>query len=142
MKSSQQPNNIDLLFLKRGINMNVLTDQALNINGMYHYGGSSFPFEKFIVTDIRMVWVSGAANVTPIGGIFTATGGGGSAIVAAAQTWPGLASGKLVTPPLAALCATDIQTVAIGASALYLTLTTTNSGAMTTDLYVYGIALY
>jgi hypothetical protein len=143
MKVSPQPNNVDLIFLRRGIGLTTSGDQFLNVSAMNHLGGSTLPFEKFIITDIRFVCTAGAADAAPVGGIYNAASKGGSAVVAAAQSWAGASAvGKIVTPTLAAVCATDVQTLAIGASALFFNLTTLSGTSCTGDLYVFGIVLY
>lgn len=142
MKSKAQPDNLDLLFLLRGVNMNILTSQALNANALYHNASVSQPFSRFIVTDIRLLWISGSLSVTPVGGIYTGTGKTGSIVVAAAQTWPNFGTDKQVRPTLAAACDTDIFTLPAATSGLFLQLDTAAGSVATADLYVFGFPVY
>lgn len=142
MKTTPQPANLDLLFLLRGANMNVLTSQGLNANSLSHTQGSSQPFSRFKITDIMLMWISGTASVTPVGGIYTGTGKTGSIVVAAAQTWGNFGTDKLVRPTLQPVCDTDIFTLPSATNALFLQLDTANGAAMTADIYVFGFPVY
>lgn len=118
--------HLQRLFVLRSANMAVTTDQ---------------PFQKvfdgtlWLPTHIVANRISGAFGVACVGGIYTAAAKGGTALVAAAQSWA-LLTGAL-TSVTAALAVASIQSTA----ALYLSLTTGNTGALTADHFVYGLVL-
>ena len=79
--------------------------------------------------------VSGAFGVACLGGCYTAASKGGTAFVAATQSWANLtAGGKIVDATLIAGVGTDIITAAL----LYFALTTANTGALTADIYLFA----
>lgn len=79
--------------------------------------------------------VSGAFGVSCLGGVYTAAAKGGTAIVAAAQSWANLTgAGKIVDATLIAGVGTDI----VSAALLYLSLTTGNTGALGADVYLFA----
>jgi hypothetical protein len=118
-----------LLFLGRSINMAITTDQALN---------KVFSGANWVPTKIIALHKTGAFNTACAGGIYTAVSKGGNAIVASTQSWADLvASGTIVDATLAAIA----STIAGSVSTLYLSLTTGNTGALTADVYVFGVVL-
>ncbi len=118
-----------LLFVGHGLDFQSTADQAL---------AKQFSGSKFIITKIVANRISGAVATSALGGIYTAASKGGSALVAATQSWAGLSgAGKIVDATLAALLATDVQT----ASPLYLSLSTGSTGAVTADLFIFGIVV-
>lgn len=105
------------------------TDQALTMIGAP---------TLWIPTNIMARRVTGAFGVACAGGVYTAATKGGNAIVAAAQTYAGLSgAGKIQTCTVAAIAATDVQT----STTLFLSLSTGNTGALTADVYVFGMTL-
>lgn len=118
-----------LLFVGRSLNMAVTSDQALT----KMVGGTNY-----MITKVVGVRKTGAFGTACLGGIYTATSKGGSALVAAAQTWANLTgAGKAVDATLAAVVGTDAQS----ATTLYLSLTTANTGALTADVFVFGVVI-
>jgi hypothetical protein len=115
------------LFVKYAADMTVTTDQSfVRVAG----------FTNWIPTYIVAIRASGAFGTACAGGIYTAAGGGGTAIVAAGQSWANLTgSGKIVIATLNA-GTTDAFT-----ATPILTLTTGNTGALTANLYVFGLIL-
>jgi hypothetical protein len=109
-----------------GANMNVTTDQAIPITRI----GS----QKYIITKIVVTNASTSLTAAD-GGIYTTTSKGGTAIVAAAQVYTALT---------AATVALDL-TLAVNNTYtldnLYFSLTGTQGGAATADIYVFGIVL-
>lgn len=72
---------------------------------------------------------------TAVGGIYTATAKGGSAIVANTQVYSALTGAtKIVNLTLAAVAGTDVRTESL----LYLSLTTPQGAAATADIFVFG----
>ena len=114
------------LFAIRGANMQLTTDQALTKLGT---------FTNWFPTRIIGVRSTGGATVTCAGGIYTAATKGGTAIVAAGQSWITL-TGTLgcTDATIAAL------TVALTATPI-LSLTTGSTGAVTADVIIYGVVL-
>lgn len=108
-----------------GANMNVTTDQAIAITA-----------SKYIIR--RIVVTNASTNLTlAVGGFYTATSKGGTAVVAATQVYTALTgSTKYVEVTLQNL-ATDVLT----AGTIYLSLTVAQGGAATCDVYVYADAL-
>lgn len=120
-------NQQQLLFAGRGLNFQSTSDQQLI---------KQFIGTNYVITKIIAVRKSGGATIACAGGIYTATAKGGSALVAAAQSWLGLSgAGKIVDATLAALIATDVQS----ANPIYLSLTTGSTAAVTGDVLVFGI---
>lgn len=117
-----------LLFVGRALDFQLTTDQALT---------KMFTGTNYRVTDICAVRKTGGGSVACAGGIYTAAAKGGSAVVGVAQSWVALAAGKIVAATLAALVATDI----LSAAALYLSLTTGSTAAVTADVFVYGYVI-
>ena len=117
-----------LLFTNAGANMQSTSDQAFVKNGT---------FTTYVITKVMARHKTGAASVVCAGGVYTAAAKGGSALVAAAQSWVNLtATNKIVDASLAAVIATDAQT-----ATPILSLTTGSTGACTADLFIFGFAL-
>lgn len=89
---------------------------------------------RYIVRRCIARRVSGAFGVACLGGLYTAASKGGSAIVAATQTYAALTgAGLVVDTTLAAIALTTVVT----ANPLYFALTTGNTGALVADIYVW-----
>lgn len=120
--------NAQRLFIARGVDLQSTADQILT---------KVFRGTTYVITSIIAVGKSGGATVACSGGIYTAASKGGSALVAAGQSWLGIsAAGKMVQATLAALNATDAQT-----AGLFFSLTTGSTAAATADLHLYGLIL-
>lgn len=118
-----------LLFKISAADMAVTTDQAMT---------KIFSGTKWTATRIFALRAAGAYNTACLGGVYTAASKGGSAIVAATQTYAGLTgAAKMADLTLAALLGTDVQSAAV----IYVALTTANGAALTADYYVYGVVL-
>ncbi len=90
---------------------------------------------KYVIRRVVANQVSGATSVACLGGVYTAASKGGSALIAAAQSWLGLSgSGKIVDATLAAIATTNVVT----SSTLYLSLSTGSTAACTADVYIYA----
>lgn len=117
-----------LLFVLRGANLAVTTDQVFT----KLFGGTNYR-----ITNVTAVRKSGAFGTAALGGIYTAASKGGTPLVAATQTFAGLTgAGKIQDCTLAAVIATDVQT-----ATPILSLTTGNTGALTADIFIYGVPL-
>jgi len=115
-----------LLFIKRGANLQSTADQALT---------KQFSGTNYVITKVLAVTKSGGATVACAGGLYTAASKGGSALVAATQSWLGAsAAGKAVDATLAAVVGTDVQS----ATPIF-SLTTGSTAAATADLFVFGL---
>lgn len=119
-------NVIQVLFRGTNLDMTLTTDQALT---------KLFSGTNWATTAIFGVRKSGAFGVSCAGGIYTTTAKGGTAIVAAVQSWAALTGAGTSTQ--ATIAAGGIQTTA----ALYLSLTTGNTGALAADIFVCGHVL-
>lgn len=118
-----------LLFVGRDLNFQLTTDQALT---KVHDGG------RYKVTQVVAAQKSGAFNTACAGGLYTAASKGGSALVAAGQSYANLtATNKIVDATVAAVNTTDAQS----AAQLFVSLTTGNGAALTADVYVFGVIL-
>src|SRR5690349_21519110 len=116
-----------LLAIMKGANMNTTSDQAIPIN---LHGTTKYFIERIMTTN-----ASGAMTLV-VGGIYTATNKGGTAVVSAVQAWSGLAgSTSLLGLTLASL------TTVLTASTLYLSLSTPRGSAGTADIYIFGKVL-
>lgn len=106
--------------------MNSTADQAIPIR-----------VGKYVVR--KIVVTNASANLTlAIGGFYTASSKGGTAVVANTQVFTALsASTKYVDLTLASIVATDIRTE----STLYLSLTTAQGTAATADVFIFGDSL-
>lgn len=119
-------NNMQLLFVGRGLNFQSTADQTLT----KAFGGTNF-----VVTHVVAKRVSGAASVACAGGIYDAAAKGGNAIVAAAQSWVTLAASVIVQATVATL------TAQLSASTINLSLTTGSTAAVTADVFVFGYCI-
>lgn len=118
-----------LLFVLNSADLTLTTDQALT---------KVFSGTNYKVTQVVANRLTGAFGVACAGGLYTATAKGGSALVAAGQSWANMTgAGKIVDATLAAVVGTDVQT----ATPLYLSLTTGNTGALTAKVFVFGVVL-
>lgn len=121
--------NMQRLFIARSVDLQSTADQILT---------KVFRGTTYVVTSVIAVGKSGGATVACVGGIYTAAAKGGSALVAAGQSWIGVsAAGKMTQATLAALVGTDAQT----AAPLYFSLTTGSIAAATADLHLFGVVL-
>jgi hypothetical protein len=120
-------NAMQLLFVLRSANLQVTTDQQFQ----KIFGGSAYQVSQIIARQR-----TGAASVLCAGGIYDAASKGGNIIAAAAQSWVTLASGIIVTVPVASL----LQTTLLSATP-YFSLTTASTAACTADVYIFGIDL-
>ena len=117
---------VQLLFTKTGADMQSTGDQTFTMQGSVG---------TYVLTKVVARWASGATTVACAGGIYTAAAKGGSALVAAAQSWINLTGArKIVDGTLAAVVGTDEQT-----ATPILSLTTGSTGAATADLALYGV---
>lgn len=116
------------LFVLRGANMAVTTDQAFT---------KMFSGTNYQITGIYALAKTGAVAALTAGGIYTAAAKAGIALVAAAQVWTSLtAAGKLQTVTLGAPIASDVQT-----ATPILSLTTASGTAATADIFITGVVL-
>lgn len=127
--NSGTPNNPQsLLFVIRGADLQLATDQALTRMGA---------FTNYTVTKVIAKQVSGGASVACTGGIYTGAGKTGNALVAATQSWLNLtATGKIVDATLAAINGTDAQS-----ATPILSLTTGSTAAATADVMIWGVVV-
>lgn len=117
-----------LLFVLRGADMTLTTDQAFTKVGA---------FTNYAITSIYAVRKTGAFSVACLGGLYSAAGKTGDIMIAAAQSWAGLSgAGKMVAATLAALLGTNVET-----ATPILALSTGNTGALTADIFIYGVPL-
>jgi hypothetical protein len=72
------------------------------------------------------------------GGVYTAASKGGTAIVAASQTF---VTAQAIAPTIPNTLATNMATTRFTANPLYLSLTTPKGSAVTCDMYVIGVDL-
>lgn len=109
--------------LIKGANMNTTADQMIEMS-----------CSRYIIRRIMAVNPSTSLTLA-VGGIYTATSKGGSAVVANTQVYTVLTGAtKYLDITLASVVGTDIRTEA----ALYLSLTTGQGGAATCDIYIMG----
>lgn len=107
----------------KGANMNSTSDQLIPMD-----------CNRYIIRRITAMNASTSLTLA-VGGIYTATSKGGSAVVAATQVWSTLTgSTKFLDMTLASITTTDWRTE----PALYLSLTTSQGGSATVDLYIYA----
>lgn len=111
----------------RSANMTLTTDQLADWQ---------IPVPTAYVIDRVLVRrMTGAFGTACAGGLYTTTAKGGSALVAAGQSYAALTgAGKVVDATLAAIATSDVTTSAT----LYLSLTTGNTGALTADVLIYA----
>lgn len=116
-------NGIQLLFMLRGANLQLTSDQqfAKMFNGL-----TWDPY--FIVAN----WISGAYSTSCLGGIFTGAGKTGSAIVSTGQSYSGLTGAFTHTN-----CTIQASTTTFTAIP-YLSLSTGNTGGLIADFFIYG----
>lgn len=118
-----------LLYFKRGLNMDITTDQILTKTWDF-----TDALNRQIITRVRAF--NGSTNLTAAdGGIYTATAKGGIAVVAAAQVYTALTAATIGVDLTIAPAGLDELTL----DELYLSLTGAQGGAATMDLFVFGI---
>lgn len=113
------------LFTLNAANMQLTSDQSLvkNFTGTY-----------WLPQSITVIWASGAFNTSCAGGIYTAASKGGTAIVAAAQSYAALTgSGTAINIAIAAAGPWGVTPI--------LSLTTGNGAALTANFTVWGVVL-
>jgi hypothetical protein len=115
-----------LLFVGRSLNFQSTADQALT---------KQFSGTNYVVTNVIAKQVTGGASVTCAGGVYDATAKGGNAIVATAQSWVTLAANVIIPATVVAL------TPQLSAAAIYLSLTTGSTAAVTGDVFVFGFLI-
>lgn len=117
-----------LLFVLRSADFQSVADQAFT---------KLFNGTNYAVTSITAVRKTGGATIAVTGGIYSAAAKGGSVMVSAAQSWLGLSgAAKMVTATLAALLGTDV----LSATPI-LSLTTGSTGAVTADVFIFGVVV-
>lgn len=112
-----------LLFVLRGANMAITTDQPFT----KVFSGTLYD-PVYIVVNCK----SGAFNTACAGGVFTAASKGGSAIVAVGQSYATLTGVNAQVHPAIQANLTSFTATPI------LSLTTGNTGALTADWFFYG----
>lgn len=116
------------LFVLRSANMTLTTDQVFV---------KLFPGSKYIITGVYAKLISGAFGVSCLGGIYDTASKGGNALVAATQTWATLTGvGTAQTATLASIALTVVST-----ATPILSLTTGNTGALSCDLFIFGVCV-
>jgi hypothetical protein len=118
-------NNRQLLYVGRGFNFQLTSDQVLT----KVYTGAAFA-----ITDVYARQRTGGASVACAGGIYDGAAKTGNIWVAAAQSWVTLAASVNVV-------ATVNLPSTLGTAGLILSLTTGSTAAVTGDLYVFGYDL-
>ncbi|HQU16609.1 MAG TPA: hypothetical protein PLO69_10980 [Gammaproteobacteria bacterium] len=111
----------------KGANMNTTADQPMV---MLVWGLS-----KYVVTGISATNCT-APPTGAVGGIYTALARGGTAVVAAGQTYT-----ALMTSAAIEVLTNNVATTSLTAPQFYLSLTTASGTAETCDIYVDGIGL-
>lgn len=116
-----------LLFVGRNLDFQSVADQALT---------KVFSGTNYMVTSVSGVRKTGGATVACAGGIYTAAAKAGNALVAAAQTW------LLLTGSLGIQAGTPaVLASAQNSATAFLSLTTGSTGAVTADVFVWGVVL-
>lgn len=116
---------VELLYRLLTANMNTTADQVFEKLHSYDF---------FIIQSLRASNASGDLT-TAVGGIYTATGKGGSQLVGSGYAWSTLSSATVG----ANLTATSLaQARRTGSENLYLSLTTPKGVAATADILVWG----
>lgn len=103
-----------------GANMNVTTDQVITLDA------GQFKIEGVYVTK------SSVSLTTAAGGVYTVASKGGTAVVAASQSYSTLVAATNVLPCTMAAMPT------VSSGSLYLSLTTAQGVAATADVFVFG----
>ncbi len=121
------PLDFGLLFILKGANFTLTTDQAFTRVGT---------FSNYRVSYVNAVMQTGGINSFCSGGIYTAASKGGFQIIASSQSWSTLtAAGKMLLPTLAAINNTQMMS-----EDLYFSLTSATVQPAVGDIYVYGAA--
>jgi len=124
---AQPSNGPKLLWILKGANMNVTTDQVLAQVGYF----TSFIIDKIVVTN------ASTSLTTAAGGIYGAASKAAPIIVAASQTYASLTTSTKILNPTLAAAAQEV----LSAQAAYLSLTTAQGTAATADVYIFGVTL-
>lgn len=120
---------VRVLWYLDNADMNVTTDQQFTKAGT---------FTNYIAVAIKSAWVSGANPVSlAAGGIYTAAGKGGFALVASTQTYTNNAGSNTGTGLTIAGTGHGVRADA----ALYLSLTSAQGAASIANVYIMGVPL-
>jgi hypothetical protein len=119
-------NTLQLLFYLPQADMTATTDQTT-----YQVFSGTLYIPKYIDVLRR----SGAFGTACAGGIYTAASKGGSAIVAAGQSYAALTGANKTVPAAIAITDTVFSAIPI------LSLTTGNTGALRADVYIWGVCV-
>lgn len=119
-----QANQQQLLFVLPSADMTLTTDQAFT---------KLFTGTNWIPTSIIARWTSGAFGTACAGGVYTAAAKGGSAIVAAGQSYAALTGSGTIVSAAIALTGNYFTATPI------LSLTTGNTGALSAKWFIYGV---
>lgn len=121
-------NSQQLLFVKRGADMTLTTDQAF----IKQFIGTTYQ-----ITAVSAVRKTGTFSVACAGGIYDSAAKAGNALIAAVQVWSTLTGANTIqTATLAAIATTIVST-----ATPILSLTTGNTGALTADVFIWGVIL-
>lgn len=124
---AHNPIGPQLLGVLKGANMNTVADQPIAI--ALPPSATKYAISKFIVTN------ASTSLTLAVGGFYTTTSKGGTAIVANTQVYSGLTGSTKVINP--AIAVTDVRTE----TTLYFALTTALGSAATADIYIIGDVL-
>lgn len=107
----------------KNADMTLTTDQAFTkVGGTFRYS----------VTRVMAITRSGAFGIACAGGIYTAATKGGTALVAAGQSWATLTGAN-------ANAVATINATTTTAATPFLSLTTGNTGALFADIVIWGV---
>lgn len=124
----EDSSRIHRLFVIRDADMQSTSDRIFE---------KTFRGTNYIITNVLAVRKSGGTSVACAGGIYTASGKGGTALVANTQDWVSLTgAGKAVKATLASAANTDTQS-----AVPYFSLTTGSTAAATADIFIYGFVI-
>lgn len=119
---------LQLLFVIRAANMTLTTDQVFT---------KKFAGTNYQITSVSAIRKSGAFGVACVGGIYDSAAKAGNALIAAAQVWSALTGAStLQTATLAAIASTIVSS-----ATPFLSLTTGNTGALTADVFIWGVVV-
>lgn len=119
------PNNcVQLLFVIRGANMAITTDQQFT----KVFAGTTWDPHYIVVN-----CVTGAFNTACAGGVYSGAGKTGSAIVAVGQSYSTLTGANTQVHP--SVQATNV----LFSVTPFLSLTTGNTGALTANYFIFGV---
>ena len=116
------------LFVLRGADMTSTADQLFT---------KEFSGTNYVLSSVLAIRKTGAYGIACLGGVYTSASKGGLALLSAAQSWGAMTG--IATVQVATLA--NLLQTSVSSATPYLSLTTGNTGALTADIFIFGVVV-